>query len=66
MYCRHVLTTILPVSIELLDFVEEGQAEALLAMEAGERNRRHSYPGIEKVAKNVLEGIVCRLIRHFV
>ena len=36
----------------MLDFVEEGQAEALLAMEAGERNRRHSYPAIEKVLKN--------------
>ena len=38
-------------SVELVDFVEEGQAEALLALDVEERSRRHAYPGIEKVVR---------------
>jgi len=38
-------------TVELLDFVEEGQAEALLAMDAEERNKKHSYYEVEKVAR---------------
>jgi len=38
-------------TVELLDFVEEGQAEALLAMDARERGAAHAYPSIEKVAR---------------
>jgi len=38
-------------TVELLDFVEEGQAEALLAMEVEERNKRHNYPETEKVVR---------------
>ena len=30
-------------TVELLDFVEEGQAEALLAIEVNERNKKHIY-----------------------
>ena len=40
-----------PATVELLDFVEEGQAEALLAMDARERGLAHAYPSIEKVAR---------------
>ena len=32
-----------------MDFVEEGQAEAFLAMDIRERNKKHVYPEIEKV-----------------
>lgn len=38
-------------TVELLDFVEEGQAEALLAMDAEERNKKHNYPDTEKVVR---------------
>ena len=30
-------------TVELLDFVEEGQTEALLAIEGNERNKKHIY-----------------------
>ena len=35
--------------VEVMDFVEEGQAEAFLAMDIRERNKKHNYPEIEKV-----------------
>ena len=38
-------------SVELIDFVEEGQAEALLAMDVNERNKKHNYQDTEKVAR---------------
>jgi len=38
-------------TVELLDFVEEGQAEALLAVDPEERNKKHSYYDIEKVVR---------------
>eukprot|EP00092_Neocalanus_flemingeri_P015889 GFUD01017206.1.p1 GENE.GFUD01017206.1~~GFUD01017206.1.p1 ORF type:complete len:476 (-),score=199.32 GFUD01017206.1:136-1563(-) len=37
--------------VELLDFVEEGQAEALLAMGVEDRNKKHNYPDTEKVVR---------------
>ena len=37
--------------VELLDFVEQGQAEGLLAMEVDERIKKHSYSDTEKVAR---------------
>jgi len=42
---------VLLVTVELIDFVEEGQAEALLAMEPAERNKKNAYPHIEKVVR---------------
>ena len=39
------------VMVELLDFVEQGQAEGLLAMEVDERIKKHSYSDTEKVAR---------------
>jgi len=38
-------------TVELIDFVEEGQAEALLAMDVDERNKKHNYLDTEKVAR---------------
>lgn len=38
-------------TVEVVDFVEEGQAEAFLAMDIRERNKKHVYPEIEKVAR---------------
>jgi len=38
-------------TVDLLDFVEEGQAEALLAMDADERNKKHTFKSIEKVVR---------------
>jgi len=38
-------------TVEVVDFVEEGQAEAFLAMDIRERNKKHAYPEIEKVAR---------------
>jgi len=38
-------------TVELMDFVEEGQAEALLAMEVEERNKKHNYLNTEKVVR---------------
>ena len=35
--------------IEMLDFVNEGKADAMLAMMAQERNKKHSYDDIEKI-----------------
>ena len=58
-----------PATVELLDFVEEGQAEALLAMDARERGLAHAYPSIEKVANNCREigdGIECSPIANSV
>jgi len=43
--------------VEVVDFVEEGQAEAFLAMDIRERNKKHSYPEIEKVEIMVVEYI---------
>ena len=40
---------VLAASVEVVDFVEEGQAEAFLAMDIRERNKKHVYPEIEKV-----------------
>ena len=37
--------------VELLDFVEQGQAEGLLAMEVDERIKKHSNSDTEKVAR---------------
>ena len=44
----------LAATVEVVDFVEEGQAEAFLAMDIRERNKKHIYPEIEKVG-NILE-----------
>ena len=41
--------------MEVVDFVEEGQAEAFLAMDIRERIKKHAYPDIEKVGKHCLE-----------
>lgn len=38
-------------TVELIDFVKEGQAEALLAMDVDERNKKHNYLDTEKVAR---------------
>jgi len=43
--------TTLMATVELMDFVEEGQAEALLAMDVTERNKKHNYLDTEKVAR---------------
>ena len=40
---------VLAATVEVVDFVEEGQAEAFLAMDIRERNKKHVYPEIEKV-----------------
>lgn len=42
---------VLLVTVELIDYVEEGQAEALLAMEPEERKKKNAYPHIEKVVR---------------
>ena len=39
--------------MEVVDFVQEGQAEAFLAMDIRERNKKHAYPEIEKVGNMV-------------
>lgn len=35
--------------VEVVDFVEEGQADAFLALDIRERNKKYTYPEIEKV-----------------
>ena len=35
--------------VEVVDFVEEGQADAFLALDIIERNKKYTYPEIEKV-----------------
>ena len=37
--------------VEVVDFVEEGQADAFLALDIRERNKKYTYPEIEKVEK---------------
>ena len=38
-----------PAMVEVVDFVEEGQADAFLALDIRERNKKYTYPEIEKV-----------------
>ena len=51
---RTVMVALLTSSIrtamvEVVDFVEEGQADAFLALDIIERNKKYTYPEIEKV-----------------
>ena len=42
-------SSIRPAMVEVVDFVEEGQADAFLALDIRERNKKYTYPEIEKV-----------------
>ena len=42
-------SSIPPAMVEVVDFVEEGQADAFLALDIRERNKKYTYPEIEKV-----------------
>ena len=53
----------LAATVEVVDFVEEGQAEAFLAMDIRERNKKHVYPEIEKVG-NILPMLLEQLCRN--
>ena len=48
-------------TVEVVDFVEEGQAEAFLAMDIRERNKKHVYPEIEKVGNTVWSNMASTL-----
>ena len=54
---------VLAATVEVVDFVEEGQAEAFLAMDIRERNKKHVYPEIEKVGNTALSNMASALLR---